>query len=92
MNYSTYIIYSPLFSRYYIGCTKDLKIRLGRHNSGATRSTKPYRPWKLVYWEKFATKTEARKRENQIKSYKHGEAFKKLIRSNPADGGIPPSL
>ncbi len=66
--------------------------RLLRHNKGATRSTKPYRPWVVAYEEKFETKTEAQKRENLIKSYKHGEAFIKLLRSNPALGGTPPSI
>ena len=33
----------------------------------------------LVYKEVLETKTEARKRENQIKRYKGGRAFKKLI-------------
>jgi putative endonuclease len=91
MSYVTYILHSPSSGRYYIGSTNNIDERLLRHNKGATRSTKPYRPWEIVYIEKFDTKTEAIKRENQIKSYKHGEAFKKLLRSNPASGGTPPS-
>lgn len=33
----------------------------------------------LIYCEKFVTKSDAYKRERQIKSYKGGSAFKKLI-------------
>ncbi len=33
----------------------------------------------MVYYEKFSSKREAIKREKQIKSYKGGNAFKKLI-------------
>ena len=40
---------------------------------------KLFRPWVIVYKESFETKTEARKRENQIKRYKGGQAFKKLL-------------
>ena len=42
---------------------------------------KKYLPWKIVYTETFKTKSEAYKRELQIKSYKGGNAFKKLIKS-----------
>jgi hypothetical protein len=33
----------------------------------------------LIYEEKFGTSLDAKKRERLIKSYKGGEAFKKLI-------------
>jgi len=91
MSYMMYIIYSRSHNRYYIGSTGDMQKRLKKHNSGATKSTKLYRPWVLVYVESFASKSEACKREIKVKSYKHGEAFKKLLRSNPASGGTPPS-
>ncbi len=81
MGYHTYILYSDSGERFYIGCCADLDRRLRRHNAGATGSTKPYRPWRLVYSETFGSKTEARKRELQIKSWKKGEAFKKLLNS-----------
>ncbi len=65
--------------RYYIGHTKDIEKRVKEHNSKRVRSTKAFVPWKLVYTEIYNTKSEAFKREQQIKSYKSGEAFKKLI-------------
>ncbi|MFH1711941.1 MAG: GIY-YIG nuclease family protein [Patescibacteria group bacterium] len=71
----TYILYSKNFDRYYIGSTSNIEKRLKRHNTGANRSTKPFRPWVLVYQEYFETKTKARKNENQIKSYKGGRVF-----------------
>jgi putative endonuclease len=80
--YFVYIIYSEKFDRYYVGSTADMNGRVSGHNSGKTRSTKPFRPWALVYSESFGTRTEARKRENQIKRYKGGEAFKKLLQKN----------
>ncbi|PIY92779.1 MAG: endonuclease, partial [Candidatus Magasanikbacteria bacterium CG_4_10_14_0_8_um_filter_42_12] len=43
------------------------------------RSTKSGVPWKLVYTELFNTKSDAYKREMQIKSYKGGNAFRELL-------------
>jgi len=42
-------------------------------------STKCGVPWNLVYTECFSNKTDAWKRERQIKKYKGGKAFKMLI-------------
>lgn len=77
--YVVYILKSEVQVRYYIGHSHDMSVRLTNHNSGKVRSTKAYRPWKIAYSESFATKQDAYKREHQIKSYKGGEAFKKLV-------------
>jgi putative endonuclease len=64
--YFTYILYSQTLDRYYVGSTSDIQTRLARHNAGATPSTKPGRPWIIVYSETFTTKTEALQREKYI--------------------------
>ena len=74
-----YILKSISNSRYYIGMTSNIDQRLRDHNSGANRSTKNKGPWELIYTEVFDTKDEAFKRERKIKSYKGGQAFKRLI-------------
>ena len=76
--YYLYIIKSLKIGKFYIGVTKDLKKRLKDHNWGRTKSTKPFRPWKLVYVEKFLNKNEAFKREFYLKSRK-GYLDKKAI-------------
>ena len=63
--------------RMYTGFTEDIEERLNYHNSGKVRSTKAYKPYSLVYTEAFSDKTEARKRENFLKSGK-GREFIKL--------------
>lgn len=78
----TYIIKSELNNKYYIGCTNNIKRRLQEHNNGYNYSTKNYKPWCLVYFEKFNNQKEAYEREKKIKSYKGGNAFKKLININ----------
>jgi len=79
MSYKVYILKSELKPRFYIGHTNNLENRLNCHNTGKVRSTKSYKPWKIIYTEEFENKKEAYKREMQIKSYKKGEAFKKLL-------------
>lgn len=74
-----YIIQSLKDKKYYIGSTHDVECRLAYHNAGKQRSTKSRIPFILIYSEVFSTKAEAEKREKQIKSYKGGNAFKKLI-------------
>jgi len=68
-----YILQSELVDRYYIGSTDDISRRLSDHNAGNTRSTKPFRPWKVVYTETYSTLIEARKRERQVKAWKSRE-------------------
>jgi putative endonuclease len=76
----TYILQSESNGCYYVGHTEDLTRRLREHNGGKTRSLKAYLPVHIVYSEDFSTKQEAFRRERQIKKYKGGEAFKRLVR------------
>ncbi|MFA6098293.1 MAG: GIY-YIG nuclease family protein [Patescibacteria group bacterium] len=78
--FNVYILISLSSSYYYIGHTVNIVKRLKQHNSGHVRSTKRGIPWILVYKEICKTKSEAYKRELLIKSYKGGEAFKRLIK------------
>ena len=76
--YFVYIIQSLKKDWKYIGSTNSIEKRLLFHNSGITKSTKPYRPLKLIYSESFETLTEARKRENFLKkNFKAREAIYK---------------
>jgi len=63
MSYFAYVLYSPDFNRFYKGSCKNLVERLKQHNHGHTASTKPFIPWKLVYFEEFESRMEAVKRE-----------------------------
>ena len=76
--YYVYILENP-DGKYYIGHTENLTDRLKRHNSNQVRSTKSKGPWKIVYNETYKTRNEAYARELQIKRYKSGESFRKLL-------------
>ena len=56
----------------YCGWTNDLNKRVAAHNAGA-KYTKPRRPVELAYYETFATKREAMRREAEIKHFTRQE-------------------
>lgn len=82
--YTVYIVQSQKDGKFYIGYTSDLEVRLSQHNSGQTKSLRGRLPVKIVYTEVYESQTLALQRERQIKSYKGGEAFKKLIKQSGA--------
>ena len=77
----TYILKSKIGEKYYVGYTSDLDARLRKHNSGSNKSTIKFKPWEVVYFESLLDKKSAWLREQQIKRYKGGEAFKKLLKN-----------
>lgn len=65
---------------HYVGITALASLkRLDRHNRGDVFSTRWGRPWELVHSEHFVTLDQARAREKQIKSWKGGNALRKLL-------------
>lgn len=77
--WNVYILQSKKDGRYYIGCTNNLERRVREHNLGYNTSTKSRLPLELVYTESYASSTQAFLREKEIKSYKGGNSFKKLL-------------
>ena len=80
-----YILQSQVSGRFYIGCTNNLTKRLKQHNAGQNRSTSLNRPWQLVCFKGFSSGKEAYQNEKLVKSYKHGEAFKRIINGEVAE-------
>jgi putative endonuclease len=62
-----YAIVSLVDGRIYVGQTKDLEKRLKEHNSGSTKSTKEYIPWRLFFQEACENREQARIREKYWK-------------------------
>ena len=85
--YHVYILQSKTTGKYYIGSTNDLVRRLKEHNSNQTASLRNKGPSIVIYKEEFNTLAEARRREYKIKSYKGGNAFKKLLEAQNAPPG-----
>ena len=62
--------------------TNDLERLIKEHNNGKTKSTRFYRPWKLLFIESFPTRLEAREREKYLKSGIGRDYIKKWPRSS----------
>ncbi|MBL7960401.1 GIY-YIG nuclease family protein [bacterium] len=77
--YFVYILISEKTNRYYIGHTQNTPARLKEHNSGLSKSTKSDIPWNLAYQESFKTRSEAMKREREIKNRKSRKFIESLI-------------
>jgi putative endonuclease len=74
-----YILKSQKTGHFYIGQTEDLIARLNKHNSGLVKSTKYGIPWNMILHEEYLSRAEAIRRELEIKSYKGGIKFKRLL-------------
>ena len=52
----------------YVGMTIDIEKRYRRHNEGREKTTRAYRPFKLIFTEVLSEREEARRREKYWKS------------------------
>jgi putative endonuclease len=77
--YFVYILRSCISGKFYIGQTNNLCKRLEQHNSGYSKSTKSEIPWELVYKEVYNNRSEAMKRERQLKSFKSKSYLNEII-------------
>ncbi|MFH1656564.1 MAG: GIY-YIG nuclease family protein [Candidatus Nealsonbacteria bacterium] len=62
-----YILQSKKDKSIYIGCSNDLRERFKKHNLGFVKSTKSKIPFALVYYEAYASRQDAFKREHNLK-------------------------
>ena len=77
----TYILQSLKNKSLYIGYTTDLKKRFGEHNDGKSLATKPFRPYKLIFYEAFIGRKDAKAREEYLKSGWGFRSIKKMLKS-----------
>jgi putative endonuclease len=71
-----YLIKSLKHGQTYTGYTMDLKKRFDDHNKGLSKYTSLGIPWELVYYEAYASKVDAQKRERSLKL--RGNAYAQL--------------
>ena len=63
-------------SRFYMGCTDDLRARLIRHNRGEVPHTSKWKPWRIKTYIALSDRERARSFEKYLKSAS-GRAFVK---------------
>ncbi len=67
--FTVYVLYSKSYDKIYIGFTSNLEQRLLSHNElGKKGWTIKFRPWQLIHTEVFQLKSDAMKREKQLKT------------------------
>ncbi|MCZ8228298.1 GIY-YIG nuclease family protein [Flavobacterium sp.] len=81
MEFTVYILYSKSADKFYVGYTSmSIDERLRRHLSSHKGFTGRVKDWGLFYSEKFSEKSEAIKREKEIKSWKSKVKIQLLIK------------
>jgi len=63
-----YLLESEIDKSWYIGYSSDLKTRFKSHNKGENLATKNKKPWKLIYYEAYTIRLDAKRREQFLKS------------------------
>jgi len=66
--YYVYILKSCKDNKIYTGYSSDLKRRILEHKSGLVKSTRNRLPVRLIYYEAFLNKEDAKNREKYLKS------------------------
>ena len=77
MSYYTYVLRSLKNGDMYIGSTDEVHKRFDLHNQGRVKSTKGYRPWELLEYEKFNLRSEAVRKEKFLKNHQQKEILKR---------------
>ena len=75
-----YILLSLKDKGLYIGFTSDLKNRLKLHSKGKVHSTKLRKPFKLIHYEYFINKVDAKAREKFLKSGYGRKQLKQILK------------
>ena len=88
MGHWVYALYSERYDKIYVGESSDVEDRFISHNEKATKGwTIHYRPWRVLYTEACAGRSEARKREKELKSGAGREFLRSLLRKKDEEGG-----
>ena len=67
--FTVYVLYSEKHNKIYIGFTSNLEERFKSHNELAKKGwAVRFRPWIIVHTEFFENKSDAMKREKELKS------------------------
>jgi putative endonuclease len=76
-----YVLQSLKDFSFYIGQCDDLDKRMSKHTDGFSKYTASKRPLRLVYFELITSRSEALRREKQIKKMKSKIYIENLIKN-----------
>jgi putative endonuclease len=80
--YYVYVLKSELDRRLYVGYTENLQSRLKRHQDGEVISTKPRRPFRLIFYEGYKSKEDAKRRERYLKTSKGKASLRMMLQDS----------
>ena len=63
-----YVLESLINGIHYVGMTQDIQQRIKEHNSGRSKFTSGYKPWKIIYAEHAENFEKGRVREKYLKT------------------------
>ena len=66
-------------SKFYIGYTSDLRNRFKEHQNGEAVSTKPRRPFELIFYEAYQSMKDAKRREKYFKTGKGKSTIRMML-------------
>ena len=66
----------------YVGYTKDLKRRVKEHFLKENNYTSKFKEWKLVYYEAYSSKEDAKERERRLKDGRARYLLKERIKNS----------
>jgi len=64
----------------YIGYTNNIRRRILEHNRQENFSTKPYAPWKLIFFEGYLEENDAKRREKYLKTNQGSRLLKRMLK------------
>jgi len=81
MFYYVYILQSLKNKSLYVGYTTNLRERFKKHNAGKNFATKPFIPYRLIFYESFLDRKDAKNREVYLKSGWGLKSIKKILKN-----------
>ena len=66
--YYVYVLRNRRKDFMYIGYSENIPARFKTHNTGKVKSTKHFRPLRLIHYEAYSNKKDAKRREKYLKT------------------------
>lgn len=76
----TYILYFDSRNEFYTGYSSDLRRRIAEHKRGGVASTKHKGNFSLIFYECFADKRDAHRREEYFKTTKGKRTLRLMLK------------
>jgi len=87
--YYTYILYSKIKDKFYIGSSENTHERLKKHNNKNKGFTNQSDDWKIIFSKAFVSRNEALLFERKIKNWKSRKMIMKLVSETKIDSERP---